>query len=93
MGSWADWEAYFHDHKLEPEKEEFDWSDWVQKHIEAKEWNQAWKTIDASALGKTAEEAHNKLIAPELGCPPEIAKDLSLLCIYDLVLLLGKFHF
>ena len=39
---------------------------------------------------KRGEDMAGKLVT-EMGCPPEIAKDLTILTLYDVAILIGKF--
>jgi hypothetical protein len=85
-------------------KPTFKWDQWVKNHTSNKMWTaKGWKLSDSTAedAGTKAQAMHDKLAgaddgdrktSPGLGCPPEIAKDLSLLSLYEIVLLVGKSH-
>jgi len=99
------WLGYFHLHSsASSAKPTFEWGQWVKEHTSKKDWTaQGWKLNDstAKAAGTKAQAMHDKLAGADdgdrkkdsgLGCPPEIAKDLSLLSLYEVVLLVGKSH-
>jgi hypothetical protein len=70
----------------------------------SKKWKgDNWVPNDYKLAGKAAKDMHDMLAGDDenrtedssthgLGCPPEIAKGLSLLTLYDLVMLLGECH-
>lgn len=73
--------------------EEFDWETWVNDHVLTKDWKGGYevKPEQMAAHAEAAKKMFDKLVDAEgLNCPPEIAYDLSLLSLYDLVVLLGK---
>ncbi|KAF8246484.1 hypothetical protein K440DRAFT_662074 [Wilcoxina mikolae CBS 423.85] len=88
------WDDYFHPIEKPTAPPVFKWEDWVTEHVKYKLWKDEWKTFkpDANAAAINAQKMHDLLAGDGdtktgLGCPPEIAKDLSLLTLYDLVML------
>ncbi|KAF8539585.1 hypothetical protein BDD12DRAFT_837137 [Trichophaea hybrida] len=92
------WDQYFHPKLTGDDTPEFDWANWVKEHVNSKVWKgDNWKPTDFEEAGATAKTMHDKLAGDDgtrtavsngKGCPPEIAKGLSLLTLYDLVMLL-----
>jgi hypothetical protein len=99
------WLGYSHPYSSASSTEPtFEWDQWVKNHTSNKEWTaKGWKLSDSAAedAGTKAQAMHDRLAgadggdgrtSPGLGCPSEIAKDLSLLSLYEVVLLVGKSH-
>ncbi|KAF8533858.1 hypothetical protein BDD12DRAFT_863223 [Trichophaea hybrida] len=77
------------------QKPTFEWEEWVRNHITSKKWNPEWVPADFATAGVAAKAMYDKLAGAidqdddaGLGCPSEIAINLSLLTLYDLVLLI-----
>lgn len=70
----------------DPKYEVFNWVKWVEDHIALKQITIA--ALDPTIYATKVQATFDALILAE--CPPEAAKDLALLALYDLVVLLGK---
>lgn len=91
-----DWPEYFDPNEtVDYDLDDFDWQEWVKTHASKKGWQGKVKPEVNEAAGNAAKDMYTKLIkkkddgGPE--CPPEIATDLSLLSLYNVILLLGKY--
>jgi len=72
--------------------QEFDWKQWIMDHIMARDIkiDSLRQDDNIGRYATAAEEMYNSLIMEEpYPCPGEIARDLSLLVLYDLVMLIG----
>jgi hypothetical protein len=76
-----------------PDLKDFDFKAWIDLHLEERSQLTGLKqriVAKKDTLAEKAKEMYDKLIAADMKCNDETAKDLSLLVCYKLVVLLGK---